>query len=102
MPNDERMTKPEGRRAPGAFSSFGLRHSFVIGHSSFRPLASESRMCSMPGQSPLPTQDHPWRWPALASLLIVTAAALRLFSLAADCPLDLSPDEAHYWDWSRH
>jgi hypothetical protein len=22
--------------------------------------------------------------------------------LASDCPLDLAPDEAHYWDWSRH
>jgi 4-amino-4-deoxy-L-arabinose transferase-like glycosyltransferase len=27
---------------------------------------------------------------------------LRLVYLAHDCPLDLAPDEAHYWDWSRH
>jgi hypothetical protein len=26
---------------------------------------------------------------------------LRLVYLACDCPLDLAPDEAHYWDWSR-
>jgi len=36
-------------------------------------------------------------------------AGLLLFSLVAhwrylthDCPVDLSGDEAHYWDWSRH
>src|ERR1041385_3692302 len=38
----------------------------------------------------------------LAALLIVGAAVLRLIYLANDCPLDLAPDEAHYWDWSRH
>ena len=27
---------------------------------------------------------------------------LHLAYLAWDCPLDLAPDEAHYWDWSRH
>lgn len=40
------------------------------------------------------------RW--LAALLILGAAVLRLFYLANNCPLDLAPDEAHYWDWSRH
>jgi hypothetical protein len=41
--------------------------------------------------------------PALtAASLIVASAALRLLYLLWDCPLDLSPDEAHYWDWSRH
>src|ERR1700681_3909440 len=39
------------------------------------------------------------RWAAL--LLIGTAACLRLCYLAFYCPLDLAPDEAHYWDWSR-
>ena len=38
----------------------------------------------------------------LALLLILSAAAFRLAYLACDCPLDLAPDEAHYWDWSRH
>src|SRR5438874_2251528 len=38
----------------------------------------------------------------LAAVLIVGSALVRLVYLAADCPLDLSPDEAHYWDWSRH
>jgi len=41
-------------------------------------------------------------WAALAGLLILSAAALRLAYLAVFCPLDLAPDEAHYWDWSRH
>jgi Dolichyl-phosphate-mannose-protein mannosyltransferase len=41
-------------------------------------------------------------WLVLAGVLIVGAAALRLIYLAAFCPLDLAPDEAHYWDWSRH
>src|SRR5262249_38656492 len=43
-----------------------------------------------------------WRWRAVACLLILGSVALRLAYLAGDCPLDLAPDEAHYWDWSRH
>src|SRR5277367_5390530 len=39
---------------------------------------------------------------SLAVLAIVLVAALRLVYLARFCPLDLAPDEAHYWDWSRH
>src|SRR5579875_3271650 len=38
----------------------------------------------------------------LAACLILGSAALHLFYLAHHCPLDLAPDEAHYWDWSRH
>src|SRR5262245_20356597 len=40
--------------------------------------------------------------PYLALFLILGAACLHLAYLAWDCPLDLAPDEAHYWDWSRH
>src|SRR5439155_917478 len=36
----------------------------------------------------------------LAITLIVGSALLRLVFLAWDCPLDLAPDEAHYWDWA--
>src|SRR3989442_7956392 len=43
-----------------------------------------------------------WPYRLTAALLIVAAAVLRLLYLAHDCPLDLAPDEAHYWDWSRH
>src|SRR5688500_3366825 len=35
----------------------------------------------------------------VAAVLILLAAAARLVYLARDCPLDLAPDEAHYWDW---
>src|ERR1700756_4792085 len=43
-----------------------------------------------------------WACRLLAALLILGAAALHLSYLAHHCPLDLAPDEAHYWDWSRH
>jgi 4-amino-4-deoxy-L-arabinose transferase-like glycosyltransferase len=39
---------------------------------------------------------------SLAVFAIVLVAVLRLVYLARFCPLDLAPDEAHYWDWSRH
>ncbi|MCS6865266.1 MAG: glycosyltransferase family 39 protein [Gemmataceae bacterium] len=38
----------------------------------------------------------------LAGALIVSSVVFHLAYLIADCPLDLSPDEAHYWQWSRH
>ncbi len=38
---------------------------------------------------------------ALAGLVIAGWVMLNLAYLV-DCPLDLAPDEAHYWDWSRH
>lgn len=34
--------------------------------------------------------------------LILALTLVRLAYLAWWCPLDLAPDEAHYWDWSRH
>ncbi len=42
------------------------------------------------------------RWRLLAAALVLLAAALHVAYLAFWCPLDLAPDEAHYWDWSRH
>jgi hypothetical protein len=44
----------------------------------------------------------PWRWHALAAFLILTAACLHVAYIVSAGPLDLAPDEAHYWDWSRH
>jgi 4-amino-4-deoxy-L-arabinose transferase-like glycosyltransferase len=44
--------------------------------------------------------DRGWERPA-AALLVLAAAALH-FAYLLKCPLDLAPDEAHYWDWSRH
>lgn len=37
----------------------------------------------------------------LAACLILGSAALHLAYFANNCSLDLAPDEAHYWDWSR-
>jgi len=49
-----------------------------------------------------PIQPRAWPWHLLVACLIVGSAFLRIAYLAHDCPLDLAPDEAHYWDWSRH
>jgi 4-amino-4-deoxy-L-arabinose transferase-like glycosyltransferase len=41
-------------------------------------------------------------WYALAALALLCAqGGIHLAYLARDCPLDLSGDEAHYWEWSR-
>jgi 4-amino-4-deoxy-L-arabinose transferase-like glycosyltransferase len=41
-------------------------------------------------------------WPFLAALLVIAAlTAGRVAYLAGDAALELAPDEAHYWDWSR-
>src|SRR4051812_44622160 len=52
------------------------------------------------------TADDPservWPWRLLAAALILVSSALHVAYLVHDCPLDLAPDEAHYWDWSRH
>lgn len=36
-----------------------------------------------------------------AAILIAAVTLLRVLYLLFWCPLDLAPDEAHYWDWSR-
>src|SRR5205807_4959163 len=43
-----------------------------------------------------------WPWHLLAAGLILAAAALHVAYLTSGAALDLAPDEAHYWDWSRH
>jgi 4-amino-4-deoxy-L-arabinose transferase-like glycosyltransferase len=40
-----------------------------------------------------------WTLAAVAALLI--GAGLHLWYLVSGCPLDLSGDEAHYWEWAR-
>src|SRR6478609_9280046 len=42
------------------------------------------------------------RYPLAAAGLIAASVVLNLAYLVFDCPLDLAPDEAHYWHWSRH
>jgi hypothetical protein len=34
-------------------------------------------------------------------ILLLLGAAIHVWYLLDDCPLDLSGDEAHYWEWSR-
>ncbi|MGL4555048.1 MAG: glycosyltransferase family 39 protein [Gemmataceae bacterium] len=46
----------------------------------------------------LPERACPW----FAAALILLAAAARVALMLAGTGLDLSPDEAHYWDWSRN
>jgi 4-amino-4-deoxy-L-arabinose transferase-like glycosyltransferase len=54
--------------------------------------------------TPLRPQTPPvaWNYRFLALGLILAAAAVHVAYLACRCPLDLAPDEAHYWEWSRH
>lgn len=42
-----------------------------------------------------------WIWLSFCVLLLLLGALAHLAYLVWDCPLDLSGDEAHYWDWSR-
>src|SRR5438874_9242238 len=51
---------------------------------------------------PIRLPKSAWPWHALAAALILAAAGLHLAYLASGAALDLAPDEAQYWDWSRH
>src|SRR5262245_39526318 len=51
----------------------------------------------------MPERDGPrTRWHLFVAALILLVGGLRLAFLLTDCPLDLAPDEAHSWAWSRH
>src|SRR5579863_88185 len=50
----------------------------------------------------VPVDRSSLRWALVAALLVAASAGLRIAYMAHRCPLDLAPDEAHYWDWSRH
>jgi hypothetical protein len=43
----------------------------------------------------------PIRCRLLLALLLLTGFSAHLFYLIHNCPIDLSGDEAQYWDWSR-
>jgi 4-amino-4-deoxy-L-arabinose transferase-like glycosyltransferase len=45
---------------------------------------------------------RPFSHALTAGLLIAAWVVLNIAYLVFDCPLDLAPDEAHYWHWSRH
>ncbi len=55
---------------------------------------------SLSSQAP-GTRGTAWLCRLAAAILILVAAGLHLLFLTQNCPLDLSPDEAHYWEWSR-
>src|SRR6202000_165612 len=38
----------------------------------------------------------------LAIALVILGAISNTFYLWHNCPIDLSEDESHYWEWSRH
>lgn len=44
----------------------------------------------------------PWRCRILLAFLLLFGFFSHLHYLRDNCPLDLSGDEAQYWDWSRH
>src|SRR3954467_14182626 len=44
----------------------------------------------------------PMRCRLILTLLLLTGAFFHVRYLTHDCPLDLSGDEAQYWDWSRN
>src|SRR5712692_10263452 len=54
------------------------------------------------GFSERPSPGGAWLCRLFALCLIGATACLHLAYLVYHCPLDLAPDEAHYWDWSRH
>src|SRR5215211_8099456 len=43
----------------------------------------------------------PWRCRLIFGVLVVAGFLGHLRYLRVDCPIDLSGDEAQYWDWSR-
>src|SRR5258705_10173684 len=43
----------------------------------------------------------PWRCRVIFAVLVVAGFVGHLGYLGVDCPIDLSGDEAQYWDWSR-
>lgn len=55
----------------------------------------------MQGCNSLVARARVWPIRLAALALIVGSTLLRLVYLVYDCPLDLAPDEAHYWHWSQ-
>src|SRR4029079_2305416 len=55
---------------------------------------------------PEPAWRLQWLTPVRCRVILVLVLALgflfHLYYLHNNCPIDLSGDEAQYWDWSRH
>ena len=66
---------------------------------------ADNRDHSTPTPRMDPDADRPRNQVAMANsrgIADLGFRALHVRYLAHDCPLDLAPDEAHYWQWSRH
>src|SRR3954468_32904 len=59
-----------------------------------------------PAQASAAAWNLDWLTPIRCRLILVLVLTLGFVShvlyLNRDCPIDLSGDEAQYWDWSRH
>ena len=58
-------------------------------------------MCAAADQFDRGPATRTWPYATAAAALLVAQAVAHFFFLLRDCPLDLSGDEAHYWEWSR-
>src|SRR5204862_4108891 len=76
----------------------------VISAQDRSPLDLAARMdAQVPPQNPVWQFDWltPRRCRAILAVVLLAGFLGNLRYLTHDCPLDLSGDEAHYWDWSR-
>ena len=91
-----------GEAPPCAQAVLTVRRQCITSHRLcprlWRSAACPSRSAPLPLRPPC-RHGHV---AALAATLILGAAAAHLGYMLHSCPLDLAPDEAHYWDWSRH
>ncbi|HEY7115020.1 MAG TPA: glycosyltransferase family 39 protein [Tepidisphaeraceae bacterium] len=66
---------------------------------------SKAPMTAPAAVAPRPVWRLDWLTPARCRLIFVALLAFGFYShlryLRHDCPIDLSGDEAQYWDWSR-
>jgi undecaprenyl-diphosphatase len=69
------------------------------------PAVERRRPDEMSGADARPPWRFDWLTPARCRLILALVLLLgflgHLHYLTRDCPVDLSGDEAHYWDWSR-
>lgn len=57
---------------------------------------------SQPASGLTKSNDADSRWDRYSAALILLSAIIHLAYLWFRCPIEISTDEAHYWDWSRH
>jgi 4-amino-4-deoxy-L-arabinose transferase-like glycosyltransferase len=84
---EEQDNNPLARRMPGRMEAVQVPHSSPIS----APLRSARSF----------TWLTPFRCRAIFIAIIAFGLLSHLRYLAHDCPIDLSGDEAQYWDWSR-